>query len=419
MPRNKFSSLALSALLLAVLAPSAWGQTGGGSSYSIFNIGDLRTGSTASALGRAGVEAGVPSTSLVNSLNPAGWTDLRLVTLQAALSFDQFQVSDASSKLYQNSSKLQEFAVALPYSPDHGGTLVFAIRPYSTVNYRTRLNRSVSSADTSVGAVIDYTGHGGISNAVVGTSYTPVSWLSIGAAANFYFGSIENESDVTFPVARLNPALYRQNSLYVGWGFQGGVHIDPTENFRIGASFDGGSNLTHDYTVSSTYTDADSIVVDTTFKSSTTFKLPARVTVGASYLLGRSMISAQGSMQNWGDEQFSTARPASRVAVGYDYLPSRSLNATGLERWTFRLGAFLENTYYKVGNGTGINQMGGTLGFRYPIGTAGNVNSSTAFDIGLEIGKRGTTEDNLTSELYGRLGIEFSIGELWFIRSRR
>ncbi len=97
--------------------------------------------------------------------------------------------------------------------------------------------------------------------------------------------------------------------------------------------------------------------------------------------------SLEGSMQSWGTEQFTTARPASRVAVGYDYLPSSSVNASGLERWTFRLGGYYENTYYQLENGAGINQMGVTLGTRYPLGGSANgLGAGTAFDVAIELG---------------------------------
>ena len=54
---------------VASIAPLV-AQTSGGSTYSIFNIGDLRNGTTAAAAGRGGVETAVPSPSIINSFNP-------------------------------------------------------------------------------------------------------------------------------------------------------------------------------------------------------------------------------------------------------------------------------------------------------------------------------------------------------------
>ena len=343
-------------------------QSGGGSTYSIFNIGDLRPSTTTSSAGRGGVEASVPSPTSINSINPAGWSDLKLVVLQAGMNFEQYQVSDPSGKLSQNSSRLQDFSIAFPYSDRFGGAIALGVRPYSTVTYRTAQEHDIQMSDSTTKARVTYTGHGGISEGILGTSFRPVDWLTLGVAGSAYFGSISSTSAVTFPTAGLNPANYETSDQFVGWGFRGGVHLDPTPELRIGAVFESGSNLTHQHIASSHYSEADTVVTDTSANVEGTLKLPPRITVGASYLLGRSMLSAEGSMQSWGSEQFSTARPATRVGVGYEYMPSPSVNASGLERWSFRLGGYYENTYYQLENGTGINQMAVTLGTRCPLG---------------------------------------------------
>jgi len=406
-------------LAVAIATPGA-AQTSGGSTYSIFNIGDLRIFSTAAAAARGGIEASVPSPSTINSINPAAWSDIRLVTLQASMNFEQYQVSDPTGKISQNSSRLQDFSVAFPYSEQYGGAIAFSIHPYSTVNYRTQVKRDVQLADSTTTARVDYTGQGGISEVTGGASFRPVEWLTLGAAGSAFFGSIHSESQVSFPSATLNPASYQTSDLFVGWGFRGGFHIDPVENLRIGGAFESGSNLTHERIASSIYSEADTTLIDTSSQTETTFKLPSRVTVGGSYIIGRNMVSLEGSMQSWGTEQFTTSRPASRVAVGYDYLPSGSVNASGLERWTFRLGGYYENTYYQLENGTGINQMGVTLGARYPLGGSANgLGAGTAFDVAIELGQRGTTDNNLTKEMFGKLSLELSVSELWFVRARR
>jgi hypothetical protein len=420
LPSLFLSPLLRSALLVLAIAAPAAAQTGGGSSYSIFNIGDLRTSSTAAAAGRGGVEASAPSSTSINSLNPAAWSDVRLVILQATMNFEQYQVSDPTGKISQNSSRLQDFSVAFPYSDKFGGTIALGVRPYSTVNYSTAQERSVQTADSVTKARVAYSGHGGLSEAILGTSFRPVDWMTLGVAGSAYFGSITSNSAVTFPsVSDLNPANYRTSDQFVGWGVRGGLHIDPTEDLRIGAVFESGSNLTRQHIASSQYAEADTILTDTSTNVEGTFKLPARVTVGGSYMMGRSMIAAEGSMQSWGTEQFATARPSSRVAVGYEYLPSPSVNASGFERWTFRLGGYHENTYYQLENGTGINQMGVTLGARYPLGGSNATGAGTAFDVALELGQRGTTDNNLTKEMFGKLSVEIAVSELWFVRSKR
>ena len=418
--RLRLGALALAAATIgAVIGPAvALAQTGGGSTYSIFNLGDLQTSSTVASAGRGGVECAVPSTTILNSLNPAGWQDLRLVTLQAGLNFEQFQVSDGSSTLYQNNSRLQDFAVGLPYSEKLGG-LAFGIHPYSTVNYRTQVVRQVPFGDTTTAMRTTYSGRGGISEAFVGGSIKPLPWLSVGATANLFFGSIRNQSDVTFDRKEFAQANYLASDRYVGTGGRIGVQAQPTEDIRLGAVFETGSDLEGDNLVTTMLVDNGVTVLDTVGKSTGTVTVPPRITFGASFVTGRFLLSGDMSMQSWDATKIATSRAENRFAVGVDRLPSTSLNASGFERWTFRFGAYYRQTYYQPLNGEGINQMALTLGARWPITSPNVFNSSTALDVALELGKRGNATNGLTEEFFGRVAVELSVSELWFVRSRR
>lgn len=406
-------------LLVALLAGSAAAQTSGGSTYSIFNLGDLQTGSTTASAGRGGVESAVPSSSIINSVNPAGWQDLRFVTLQAAVNFEQYQVSDGSSKLYQNNSRLQDFAVGFPYSEKLGGAVALAIHPYSTVNYRTQVEQDVAFGDTATTMRTTYSGRGGISEAYLGTSIRPLPWLSVGGAANLYFGSITGESEVSFDNAALNTAYYQMSDRYFGVGARAGIQAQPTDDLRLGAVYETGGTLDRENTRSTRVIDNGRELLDTLSTSTGSTTVPARVTFGASLVSGRFLVAADASMQGWDASQFTTARAENRYAVGVDRLPSTSMNASGFERWTFRFGAYYKQTYYQPLGGNGIDQMGLTLGARWPITSPNPFNSNTALELSLELGRRGSTDAGLTQELFGRVSMQLSVSELWFVRSRR
>lgn len=409
----------LAAAIVMLAAHSAVAQTSGGSTYSIFNLGDLRGTSTAAAAGRGGVEAAVPSPWIINSVNPAMWADLEFVTLQAALNFEQYEVSDANTTIRQNHSKLQDFAAAFPYSDRFGGTLAFGVRPYSTVNYRTQVARDVPTADSSARASITYGGRGGLSEALLGSSFSPVEWLSLGVSGSLYFGSITSESAIEFPANNnLNPALYRTSDLYFGSGIRAGLSAKPVEDLILAGVFESGSTLTRERYESSRFIDNNREIIDTTSIIKDELKIPSKFTAGASYLLGRFLISTDAAFQSWSTEHFSTARASGRYAIGVDRMPSTSMNASGFERWSFRFGGYYDQTYYQLTNGQGIDQMGVTLGARYPISNSGHLTAGTALDVAIELGRRGSIDNGLTQELYGKLWIELAVSELWFVRRR-
>ncbi len=417
---NTFNRRLAAALLAALaIAPTAIAQTSGGSTYSIFNLGDLRAGTTAAAAGRGGVESAVPSHAIINSLNPALWSDLSYVTLQAAMNFEQYKVSDALGTIYQNQSKLQDFSVAFPYSQAFGGTLAFSVRPYSTVNYRTQLERTIQTGDTTTRSLITYSGQGGLSEALLGSSFEPAEWISIGISGSLLFGSVTTESAISFPDNNtLSPARYQKGDLYMGGSGRFGVAVKPSPGLTVGGVFETGGTLSRERSESTRLIDNNRELIDTTMVSKSDLKLPPRIILGASYQTGRFLLASDAIFHSWDKEDFPTARPSSRFAAGVDRLPSESINASGFERWTFRLGGYYEQTYYELANGTGIDQMGLTLGARVPISQSGHLNAGTALDLAVELGQRGSINNGLTQELYGKLWVQLGVSELWFVRRR-
>ena len=113
-----------------------------------------------------------------------------------------------------------------------------------------------------------------------------------------------------------------------------------------------------------------------------------------------------------------TATSATRYGLAYQYAASESINAEGLDRWTFRVGALYEDTYYLTSNGA-ITQLGFTLGVGFPLAAYNRLNANPAMDIALQFGTRGTTDNGLTREAFGKLSVELSLSELWFVKVRR
>lgn len=393
--------------------------TNGGSTYSIFNLGDLQTGSTAAVAGRGGIEASIPSPDLLNSINPASWSDLRYTTVQASLSFHQYQVSDASTSIFQNDTRLREFAFGIRWSEKLGGAAGIAIRPYTVVNYRTSLSQAVPGLDSLTRARIDYTGRGGISTARIGGSIRPADHFSVGATANFFLGTIANASDVTFPASSssLSPATYESSARFSGFSASVGAWIEPVTGLRIGVVADLGSTLTRSRIETSSFVQGGQTFINRDTLADDEVTIPTRITAGLSYATGRFLVSAEGWTQSWEGSGLATARNATRLAIGLDRVASPSLNATGFERWTFRMGAFLERTYYALSAGE-IDAYGASIGTRWPITQASALNSSTVLDLALEGGSRGTTDNGLTREVFLRFSVGLSLNELWFLRRR-
>jgi hypothetical protein len=418
MNRRIFPLLAVVVVLGLGYSPVA-AQTSGGSTYSSLNIGDLQPTTSVAGQGLAGVESAMPMPGNLNSLNPAGWADLRSVTLAAGMNFQQYQVSTASQSLYQNSTRLQGFSVGFPFSETHGITAAILFRPYSTVNYRSQLTQRIPIAGTDTAlSTITKQGSGGVSQAVIGSSFKPIEQLTVGAGLDWYFGAIESRSNVEFDNSSLNPATYLTSDQYRGVGGRFGMQFRPVEGLQLGATMQTSATLNRVRLLINNSLDASGQIVDTTGTDTADLSVPQRLTVGVSYQMGRSVLGTEFSTQDWGSSAMTSATAATRYGLAYQYTASESINAEGFDRWTFRAGASYEDTYYRTPNGA-ISQLGFSLGVGFPLAAYNRLNANPAMDVALQFGTRGTTDNGLTREAFGKLSVELSLSELWFLKVRR
>ena len=103
---------------------------------------------------------------------------------------------------------------------------------------------------------------------------------------------------------------------------------------------------------------------------------------------------------------------AIRYSVGGYYIPKYNSFNSYFERITYRGGFRYENTGLVIKN-TAINDYAITAGAGLPInGSFSNVN------VGLELGRRGTTTGNLIQENYFNLMISMSFSDLWFVQRK-
>jgi hypothetical protein len=99
---------------------------------------------------------------------------------------------------------------------------------------------------------------------------------------------------------------------------------------------------------------------------------------------------------------------ASTIAIGGFFIPDYDSFSKYWKRVVYRGGLHFENTGLEINNET-INEFGMSFGLGLPIGglfSNGN--------IGLEFGKRGTTNQNLIQENFINLQFSLSLNDRWF-----
>jgi hypothetical protein len=100
------------------------------------------------------------------------------------------------------------------------------------------------------------------------------------------------------------------------------------------------------------------------------------------------------------------------IAAGFQYYPN-SQSPDGL----------LGHTYYRFGiknaalpfylNDTQILENAITAGFGFPLRKA-----VSSVNVGMELGRRGTTMNNLVKENYFMINVGFTINDRWFMKTK-
>jgi len=103
-----------------------------------------------------------------------------------------------------------------------------------------------------------------------------------------------------------------------------------------------------------------------------------------------------------------TFEDASGFSLGGFYIPKYNSFTSYLKRVVYRAGVRFENTGLKI-NDESINEFGMSFGVGLPIG-----NLFSNANIGFEIGKRGTVDNNLIQENFINFQISLSLNDRWF-----
>jgi len=149
---------------------------------------------------------------------------------------------------------------------------------------------------------------------------------------------------------------------------------------------------------------------------STDLILPSRVSIGAG--IGQPRIWFIGAEYTYlNSKKFSnpifsadntTFVNASGIALGGFFIPDYNSFSNYWKRATYRAGLHFENTGLEINNET-INEFGISFGVGLPVG---NIFSNA--NLGFELGKRGTTNQNLVQENFFNLNISLSLNDRWF-----
>jgi len=410
------------------------------SPYSRFGIGDLFEANAIRNQSMGGLNIGSSHSGNINRLNPASYRRLSMTTLEFSGFTEFLEMKTSTSENRQNASGVNQFAFAFP--TNFKASFAFGLSPYSALGYRFQNNYPITIDTLGGGSftseyTVAYSGSGGLNNFFGGAALTLAKGLDIGLNASFIFGSNNYAWNVSFPELQGFKSAHYQRRIYQqGYNLTAGLQYTDTLSlkqdrkivFKSGFTYDHGAVLNTDKHITGININPNNLALDTVspvVESRT--RIPARLGIGIElekYLVPGAPLDKTSywswgmdvSRQDWSDFNFLGINPGFRSSLrlvsGGEYIP-RIISKIYLFKMAYRLGAYAEQTHLVVNN-VPLNSMGITWGFGFPIPrTASKVN------LGFEIGRRGTQNQNLISETYYRIRLGLTLNERWFMKFRQ
>ncbi|MEM9663866.1 MAG: hypothetical protein AAF970_02970 [Bacteroidota bacterium] len=430
----RFSRCFLVFLLMSLPAGLAQAQnTNDGSIYSRFGLGDLHTPGTSQAQAMGLTGTALFSYNYGSLANPALWSDQVFTRASVGFAYrgvESTDATDATSRLTSGALGAVQFSFPIL---DRRLGASFGFRPYSRVNYRVQTAGDLNDPTLSnpIPFTVDYEGSGGLQEITGGLGYRFSPRLSVGLSGAFTFGIVEDVQRTRFATALYDPAVATTSTRLYGLTATGGAMLSfpnllsEEDVLHVGATLTLPTLLDGERLI----TRGESLDRDTlSTVDSGSMRLPLRANLGLTYRLdNRWQIGVEGLFEPWSDFRSDFAlngyvpnsstdalRDRVRVGGGVEVLPAgNDLLDSFFRRTAYRLGFYYDRTYITPNPDVNLRAVAATAGLSLPTLLTG-----TRIDINLEVGTRGTTDQNLVRDLFYGVSLTVNAGERWFIKRR-
>lgn len=405
----------------------SYAQTVGNSPYAAYGIGDVKFDNTVDISAMGGISTAYISdfNNKFNFRNPAANQNLGLTSFTVeGTNENNFYTSDyQDTKSTKHSTYLSNITIAFPIS----SKLKFGLgyQPYSSKAYDIQLQKTLAD---SVQQYNRFKGNGTLSTVQAALGYSFNSNFSLGLRTNFYFGKLYDTEELAFSNAELINGYETSNRVKSFNFTAGSTYQKKFENdrkFTVGATYTFGSSgdMTTNYRNSTYFYGAGNVklnesVIETKTSSDKNL-IPQEASIGLGYgHEAKWFASGQFDYKKGESIQF-LGQPFQyengyKVSAGGWYLPNYNNFRNYFSRVIYRFGA-----YYEKGNlqlaGTDINRYALTLGGTFPFANT-NVNRMSSLDLGIEVGKRGTLENNLINQTFFNVKIGLNFADKWFVK---
>lgn len=436
---------------------STYAQKGTQSPYSVFGLGELRSGKYSYFNALGGTQIANTDSTIITQSNPASYAGIERnrPIFQVGLNGSFTQLSTETSKAKTKQFGLDQFQLGLPIGKNFGAS--FGLTPFSSTGYLIS-NTIFDGADTLAQKINE--GKGTLSNFHIGLGYKQKlgkkSALSFGANINYLFGEserIESFEYYSYPDDALHTRI-KSSTYFNDFKLDFGIIYEQNlyrSSFTLAATVSPGTEISgsiervafaysksfyQNYSYFSTISDTSEFSTDLSGSA----YIPLSLKLGGEYRIrpcpGSNLsylliLKGEYNQQNWSDYkttfensiQDSVLANRQHYKVGLEYTPNtisqRNNNFSSyFSKIHYRFGINYLLSEIKLEN-TQLKNYGISFGLGLPVL---NGNSNTNLNLGVIYNVFGTTESGLIQE--GNLGLSFGISispgiyDRWFMKRK-
>ncbi len=437
--------------LIAFTSPSVlFAQSLGNSPYSRVGIGDMVQPLTVQNMGSGGLSVSHYNQEFLHLNNPALSTNKKglykdsLIKLEGAFTLQHKQFSTGNASESITAANLRYIGLSVPIGKVWNSTL--SIQPYSVKNHRYVEQVPVQGDPDGRNMEYSFQGKGGIYQVAFNNGLGLSKSLSVGLGISYLFGPLTN---TTTSVLILDPYAATQNEFKYGirrrinhtaFGFKPAAHyrkefykhqlvdsnwvkvprgifwnVGFTAEIYTPMKLKVEESLMRESPIGNA--SQDSVINSYSINGA----LPSRFNLGFSIdRPNKWMVGVEGGLSDWsGGFSYGTFakevyRLAWNVGLGGEIRPGKRRQ---MKTWTYRAGVHYAALPYVL-SGVQIKDMSVSLGATIPVGTRGGGALFPKVNVAFVVGQRGTLDNGLAKELYGRVHLSVLITDKWFTRRR-
>jgi hypothetical protein len=414
-------------LLSSMLRAQDENSSSTSSPYSRYGIGTLSGYSLGRSSAMGGIGIGTRYGMDINTGNPASYTAIDSMTFLmdfGVISKNTIYKTD-NKQNGSNDVNFNHLVFSIPVK--RYWAAAFGILPYTDKGY----NIAVTTETTSLTTSTSIKGSGSLSKAFIGNAFKIGENLSVGVNAWYLFGTLSDSYYLNFPNDVASYDYLLENKLTVNnFGLTAGLQYSwKTKNknqWILGAVFEPKQNMSSKYVIQEervlfrNSTSSAPIVDTIRHEESLTKGLTLPLTLGGGFSYSyknKFIVGGDVYHQKWGQTIFlGSTSPnltnSTRYSSGLEITPNQYSIRSYWSRVRYRAGCFYENSYLTI-NGEQIKGYGVTFGMGLPFSRA-----LSSLNISAELGRLGTTSNNLISESYGKFTFHLLLHDRWFIKRK-